>query len=197
MASLDRSCWCGRRDYALLLTMFNTGARVSEIATLHRSGVNIGSKGYVQLQGKGRKDRSIPLWPRTTRVLKEWFRELGNQEQAVAFPSVRGEPLTRFAIHLLLRKAVQQASRHCTSLNKKRVSPHVIRHSTAMALLESGVDIAVIGMWLGHEGIETTNAYLHANLAIKEKALARVQPVGRTFRRFQADDTLLSFLEAL
>ena len=197
LASLDRSCWCGRRDYALLLTMFNTGARVSEIATLDRSRVNIGGKGYVQLQGKGRKDRSIPLWPRTTRVLKEWFRELGNQEQAVAFPSIRGEPLTRFAIHLLLRKAVQQASRHCTSLNKKRVSPHVIRHSTAMALLRSGVDIAVIGMWLGHEGIETTNAYLHANLAIKEKALARVQPVGRTFRRFQADDTLLSFLEAL
>ena len=115
----------------------------------------------------------------------------------MAFPSIRGEPLTRFAIHLLLRKAVRQASRHCTSLNKKRVSPHVIRHSTAMALLQSGVDIAVIGMWLGHEGIENTNAYLHANLAIKEKALARVQPVGRTFRRFQADDTLLSFLEAL
>ncbi len=159
--------------------------------------MNIGGKGYVQLQGKGRKDRSIPLWPRTTRVLKEWFRELGKREQAVAFPSIRGEPLTRFAIHLLLRKAVRQASRHCISLNKKRVSPHVIRHSTAMALLQSGVDIAVIGMWLGHEGIETTNAYLHSNLAIKEKALARVQPVGKTFRRFQADDTLLSFLEAL
>ena len=197
LASLDRNCWCGRRDYALLLTMFNTGARVSEIATLHRSRVNIGTKGYVQLQGKGRKDRSIPLWPRTARVLKEWFRELGKHEESVAFPSIRGEALTRFAIHLLLRKAVQQASRDCISLKNKRVSPHVIRHSTAMALLQSGVDIAVIGLWLGHEGIETTNAYLHANLAIKEKALAKVQPVGKTFRRFQADDALLSFLEAL
>ena len=149
------------------------------------------------MQGKGRKDRSIPLWPRTARVLKEWFRELGKQEESVAFPSIRGEALTRFAIHLLLRKAVQQASRDCISLKNKRVSPHVIRHSTAMALLQSGVDIAVIGLWLGHEGIETTNAYLHPNLAIKEKALARVQPVGKTFRRFQADDALLSFLEAL
>ena len=197
LVSIDRSYWCGRRDYALLLTMFNTGARVSEIATLHQNRVNLGTKSYVQLQGKGRKDRSIPLWSRTTRVLKEWFRELEKQKQTVAFPGIRGEPLTRFAIHLLLRKAVQQASRQCVSLKKKRVSPHVIRHSTAMALLQSGIDIAVIGLWLGHEGIETTNAYLHANLAIKEKALAMVQPVGKTFRRFQADDELLSFLGSL
>jgi integrase/recombinase XerD len=197
LAALDCSRWCGRRDYALLLSMFNTGARVSEMATLRQSQVSLGTKGYVQLHGKGRKDRSIPLWPRTAQVLKEWFREVGQREQAMAFPSIRGEPLTRFAIHLLLRKAAEQASRRCPSLRKKRVSPHVLRHGTAMALLQSGVDLAVIGLWLGHESVETTNAYLHANLAIKEKALARVQPVGKTFRRFQADDTLLSFLEAL
>jgi integrase/recombinase XerD len=115
----------------------------------------------------------------------------------MAFPSTRGEPLTRFAIHLLLRKAVERASSRCATLKKKRVSPHVVRHGTAMALLQSGVDIAVIALWLGHESIETTNVYVHANLAMKEKALAKVAPVGTPFRRFQANDTLLAFLESL
>ena len=157
LVSIDRASWCGRRDYALLLTMFNLGARVSEISGLRQNHVTFGTKSYVQLHGKGRKDRSIPLWPRTARILKDWFRELGQPEQAMAFPSIRGEPLTRFAIHLLLRKAVEQASLRCTALKKKRVSLHVIRHGTAMALLQSGVDIAVIALWLGHESIETTN----------------------------------------
>jgi integrase len=139
----------------------------------------------------------VPLWPRTAAVLKEWFRELGQQEQAMAFPSIRGEPITRFAIHLLLRKVVRKALLHCASLTKKRVSPHVIRHSTAMALLQSGVDIAVIALWLGHESIETTNAYLHASLAMKEKALAKMEPMGTKLRRFHASDKLLAFLEAI
>ena len=197
LASIDRTHWYGRRDYALLLTMYNSGARVSEISGLRQSHVTFGSKSYVQLHGKGRKDRSIPLWPRTARVLRDWFRELGEPEQAMAFPSIRGEPLTRFAIHLLLRKAVDRASARCATLKKKRVSPHIVRHGTAMALLQSGVDIAVIALWLGHESIETTNAYLHANLAMKERALAKVLPVGTPFRRFQANDTLLAFLESL
>jgi len=147
---------CGRRDYALLLTMYNLGARVSETCGLRQSHVSFGSKSYVQLHGKGRKDRSIPLWPRTARVLKDWFRELGQTEEAMAFPGIRGEPLTRFAIHLLLRRAVERASSVCGTLKKKRASPHVVRHRTAMALLQSGVDIAVIALWLGHESIETT-----------------------------------------
>jgi integrase/recombinase XerD len=197
LASRDCTHWCGRRDYALLLTMYNSGARVSEISGLRQSHVSFGSKSYVQLHGKGRKDRSIPLWPRTARILKDLFRELGRPEQAMAFPSIRGEPLTRFAIHLLLRKAVEWASSGCGTLKKKRVSPHVVRHSTAMALLQSGVGIAVIALWLGHENIETTNAYLHADLAMKERALAKVLPVGMPFRRFQAKDTLLAFLESL
>jgi integrase/recombinase XerD len=147
--------------------------------------------------GRVEKIASIPLWPRTARVLRDWFRELGQSEQAMAFPSTRGEPLTRFAIHLLLRKAVERASSRCTTLKKKRVSPHVVRHGTAMALLQSGVDIAVIALWLGHESIETTNVYVHANLAMKEKALAKVAPIGRRFRRFRANDHLLAFLESL
>lgn len=196
LLALDRNSWCGRRDYALLLTMFNTGARVSDIAALRQNQFCLSAKGHVQLHGKGRKDRSIPLWPRTVKVLKEWFREIG-QEKVVAFPSIRGEPLTRFAIHLLLRKATCQASQQHANLQKKRVSPHVLRHSTAMALLQSGVDLAVIALWLGHESIETTNEYLHADLSIKENALAKLQPVGKSLRRFQPDDTLLAFLEAL
>ena len=187
LAAIERRTWCGRRDYALLLTLYNSGARVSEISTLRQAQVTMGRKTYIQLHGKGRKDRMVPLWPRTAAVLKEWFRELGQQEQAMA----------RFAIHLLLRTAVRKAVLHCASLAKKRVSPHVIRHSTAMALLQSGVDIAVIALWLGHESIETTNAYLHASLAMKEKALAKMEPIGTKLRRFHASDKLLAFLEAI
>jgi integrase/recombinase XerD len=197
LASLDRTHWCGRRDYALLLTMYNAGARVSEIASLRLQHVTFGPTCYVQLHGKGRKERSIPLWPKTAQILKEWFRELEAGDDAMAFPNVRRAPLTRFAIHLLLRKAVQAASTHCPSLKGKRVSPHVIRHGTAMALLQAGVDIAVIAVWLGHESIETTNVYVHANLTMKEKALAKIQPMDTPFRRFRPDDRLLAFLEAL
>lgn len=195
--SIDRTQWRGRRDYALLLTLYNSGARVSELSTLRQGQITFAGKSYVQLHGKGRKERVVPLWPRTARILKEWFRELGHREQAVAFPGIRGEPLSRFAIHLLLHKAVERARRRCPDLIKKRVSPHVLRHSTAMALLQSGVDIAVIALWLGHESIETTNKYLHADLSIKEKALAKLQPMGGKFRKFHADDSLLAFLETL
>src|SRR6266852_2845109 len=128
LAVLDRNQWRGRRDYALLLTMYNTGARVSEMSFLHQNQVRFGTKSYVQLHGKGRKDRVIPLWPRTARILKEWFRELGQREPTMAFPSIRGEPLSRFAVHLLLRKAVERAQGCCPSLKKKRISPHVLRH---------------------------------------------------------------------
>jgi site-specific recombinase XerD len=197
LVSLDRTDWCGRRNYALLLTMYNSGARVSEIASLRRQHVTFGATSYVQLHGKGRKERSIPLWPKTAQILKEWFREIDAREDATAFPNVRRAPLTRFAIHLLLRKAVQAASTRCPSLNGKRVSPHVIRHGTAMALLQAGVDLAVIAVWLGHESIETTNVYVHANLAMKETALAKIQPMDTPFRRFRPDDCLLAFLESL
>jgi integrase/recombinase XerD len=197
LASLDRTHWCGRRDYALLLTMYNTGARVSEMAVLRQSHFTFGSTGYVHLHGKGRKERGIPLWPNTSRIVKEWFRELAMCEDAMAFPNLRGGPLSRFAIHLLLRKAVGVAATRCPSLNDKRISPHVIRHGTAMALLQAGVDLAVIAVWLGHESIETTNVYVHANLAMKEKALAKVQPMDTPFRRFRPDDRLLAFLESL
>ena len=122
--------------------------------------------------GRVAKIARSPCGPGPRGVLRDWFRELGQPEQACAFPTIRGEPLTRFAIHLLLRKAVDRASSRCAIL-KKRVSPHFVSHSTAMALLQSGVDIAVIALWLGHESIETTNVYLHANLAMKKRRSQR------------------------
>jgi site-specific recombinase XerD len=197
LAAFDQEQWLGRRNYSLLLTMYNTGARVSEMTGLRRDQVQLGSKGLVQLYGKGRKQRQVPLWARTTRVLKTWFAELGEPANGPAFPTRRGEALSRFAVHLLLRNAGCRAAAHCPSLKKKRISPHQVRHGTAMALLESGVDLAVIALWLGHESIETTNVYLHSNLAMKERALGKLTPVEAAFHRFKADDPLMAFLESL
>lgn len=198
LAVLDQKQWLGRRNYALLLTMYNTGARVSEIVALRQDQVSLmNSKGYLQLHGKGRKERQVPLWSRTTDVLKAWFGELVHTGTALAFPARHGEPLSRFAIHLLLRKAAERAAAECPSLKKKNVSPHQLRHGTAMALLESGVDLAVIALWLGHESIETTNVYLHSSLAMKERALGKVAPVGTSFRRFKPDDKVMAFLNSL
>lgn len=198
LAVLDQKQWLGRRNYALLLTMYNTGARVSEMVALRQDQVNLlNSKGNVQLHGKGRKERQVPLWSRTTHVLRAWFAELAHTGTTLAFPTRQGEPLSRFAIHLLLRKAADQAAAECPSLKKKKVSPHQLRHGTAMALLESGVDLAVIALWLGHESIETTNVYLHSSLAMKERALGKLAPPGTTFRRFKADDSVMAFLNSL
>ena len=191
--SIDRKHWCGRRDYALLLTMYNSGARVSELCALRTDQIGI-DRSYVHLHGKGRKERAIPLWPSTARVLKDWLRE---NTGSIAFPGIRGQPLSRFAVRLLLQKAVETASPHCASMQKKSISPHTIRHGTAMALLDAGVDISVIALWLGHESIETTNGYLHTSLALKERALAKVESSGAVFKRFQPDDSLLAFLASL
>jgi site-specific recombinase XerD len=197
LATCDQRRWLGRRNYALLLTMYNTGARVSEIASLRLDQITLTVKGQVELHGKGRKERRVPLWSQTSQVLKAWCSEAALGGTTAVFPSRRGEPLTRFAINLLLRKASAQATERCPSLLKKSVSPHQLRHGTAMALLESGVDLAVIALWLGHESIETTNVYLHSSLAMKERALGKLAPAGQGLRRFKADDSLMSFLNAL
>jgi integrase/recombinase XerD len=198
LAVVDQKQWLGRRNYALLLTMYNTGARVSEMVALRRDQINLtNGKGNVKLYGKGRKERQVPLWSRTTHVLKTWFVELAQIGTPLAFPTRRGEPLSRFAIHLLLRKAAERAAEECPSLKKKKISPHQLRHGTAMALLESGVDLAVIALWLGHESIETTNVYLHSSLAMKERALGKLAAVGTSFRRFKADDSVMAFLNSL
>jgi len=197
LAAPDRSCWSGRRDYALLLTLYNSGARVTEVTTLNREQVCFGPPTFLQLKGKGRKERTVPLWPQTSQVLQAWFDELGDRADPVAFPSARGWSLSREGVDYILQKAVQKAASVCPSLSTKRITPHVMRHATALHLLQSGVDIAVIALWLGHESIETTHGYLEIDLAHKEQALQKLSPVEGEVTRFVADDPLLAFLTSL
>ncbi len=197
LAAADRSKWVGRRDYALLLTMYNSGARVSEMTALRCEQVVFGASTFLQLHGKGRKDRTIPLWPQTSRVLKDWFWELGEDRRQRAFPNAQRQPLSRHGVNYLLQQAVQKAMASCPSLQSKTVTPHVIRHTTAMALLQAGVDIATIALWLGHESIETTHVYLEADLEMKERALQKLTPIGDQGARYIADDPLLIFLSSL
>ncbi|KVE27404.1 integrase [Burkholderia singularis] len=155
LAAPERSLWRERRDYALLLTMYNTGARVSEIIALRQEQVQFGGSTLIDLMSKGRKERSIPLWSNTTQVLKTWFHELESTRTPISFPSHRGRQLSRNGVDYILQQAVNQAGLKCPSLIGKRISPHVVRHSTAIHLLQSGVDISLIALWLGHESIET------------------------------------------
>jgi len=193
----DASKWVGRRDYALLLTLYNSGARVSEVTTLKRGQICFGASTFVQLLGKGRKERTVPLWPDTAQVLKGWFEELGEAAGPMAFPNARGKALSREGVDYLLQHARQRAISACPSLATKHLTPHVVRHTTAMHLLQAGVDIAIIALWLGHESIETTHMYLQADLAMQEKALEKLDPLAGVWKRFHADDPLLMFLNAL
>jgi integrase/recombinase XerD len=195
LAAPDQQQWQGRRDHALLLTLYNTGARVSEITALRQGQVELGSSSVVHLLGKGRKERDVPLWPKTARILKTWFRELASSSSSIAFPSARGLPLSRNGIDYLLKRAAARAT--CSSLHGKRIHPHAVRHTTGAHLLQSGVDISVIALWLGHESIETTHIYVEADLATKERALQKLAPAGVTAKRFTPKDRVLQFLATL
>ncbi len=197
LAPPDRSHWGGRRDQALLLTMYNSGARVSELTALRRAQVCFGVTTFLDLHGKGRKERTVPLWPQTRRVLQAWFREGRAAADQVAFPNARGKPLSRHGVMYLLQRIAQSATATSPSLRTKTVSPHVLRHTTAMHLLQSGVDIAVIALWLGHESSETTHVSLEADLATKERALQKLAPVEAPLARFTPADPLLAFLPSL
>ena len=194
----DRKKWSGRRAHALVLTLYNTGARISEIIGLRRRQVNLDAgAANIQLLGKGRKERVVPLWDETARVLRSWLRELDDVPDTIVFPNARNLPLSRDGADYILRRTVAAATSSCPSLKNRSVSPHVLRHSTAMHLLQSGVDLAVIALWLGHENIQTTNIYITADLASKEKALEKLEPMPGSFSRYQATDKLLAFLAAL
>jgi site-specific recombinase XerD len=197
IAAPDRSHWIGRRDHALLMTMYNSGARVSEITTLKREQVSFGATTFLELHGKGRKERTIPLWPQTRDVLQRWFRELGEERSQMAFPNARGRPLARHSVNYLIHKAVEGAAPSCPTLLRRPITPHLIRHTTATHLLQAGIDIATIALWLGHESVETTHVYLEADLVTKEKALQKLAPVEEQEARFTADDPLLAFLTSL
>ncbi len=198
LAAPERTTWLGRRDHALLLLAVQTGLRVSELITLDRESVHLGAGAYVRCMDKGRKERCTPLASLAQSVLAAWLNEPPRGNGRRLFSSIRGEQLSPDAIQALLAKHVGTASERCPSLAAKRVSPHVLRHSAAMELLQAGVDCSVIALWLGHESIQTTQAYLHAHLALKEAALAKLEPYepGKPVR-FQASDQLLAFLDAL
>lgn len=194
---LDRSTWSGRRDHVLFATLYNTGARVSELTGLKIVDVNFGETAYIRLYGKGRKERSIPLWKGTAREVKNWVSYLGSEPSAPLFPNRKGLPLTRSGVEYRLRIAVQKAKPLCRALEQKKVSPHTYRHTTAMHLLQAGVDLSTIALWLGHESPVTTHTYIEADLNMKQSALDRLQEPKGSKGRYSAPDRVLAFLESL
>jgi site-specific recombinase XerD len=197
VAAADQQTWIGRRDRALLLLAVQSGLRVSELVGLRCQDVVLGSGAHVRCQGKGRKERCTPLRKETVTLLRAWLREQNGPPANPLFPNVRGGQLSRDAVEDLLAKHVRTASLHCASLKQKRVSPHVLRHTAAMDLLQHGVDRSVIALWLGHESVETTQMYLHANLQLKEAALARTAPLNVRAGRYRPGDRLLASLKSL
>jgi integrase/recombinase XerD len=198
LAAPDRKTWLGRRDHTLLLLAVQTGLRLSELIDLDRDAIHLGAGAHVRCVGKGRKERCTPLTKHARDALKAWLKELIRYEAKALFPNVHGGRLSADSVQALLAKYVRVASERCPSLKSKRVSPHILRHTAAMELLQAGVDCSVIALWLGHEAIETTQTYLHAHLALKEAALAKLKPYKRSKRaRFEPNDHLLAFLEAL
>ena len=197
ITSPDKTTFSGHRDYVMFMTLYNTGARVSEITRLQVNDVCLEDKAFIIIHGKGRKQRSVPLWKSTAKHMKEWFFRLSADGNAPAFPNRHGRPLTRSGVEYRLRLAIKNTSEQFPTLRKRQISPHTMRHTTAMHLLQSGVDITVIALWLGHESPVTTHMYIEADLAMKEKALQKMQDPSLKSVRYQAKDSILAFLESL
>jgi len=193
----DRSTWTGRRDHALLLLAAQTGLRASELIALTRADLHLTTGAHVTTVGKCRKRRITPLTKETVAVLSTWISERGGTDTAPLFPTRTGRPLTRDALARRLTKYSAHAAERCPSLLEKNVTPHVLRHTAAMRLLHAGIDTSVIALWLGHEQVETTQVYLHADLAIKQQALAKTKPLDSAPGRYRPPDELLAFLEGL
>jgi site-specific recombinase XerD len=197
LAAPDQRTWFGRRDHALLLVAVQTGLRLSELTALTRTDVTLGPGAHVRVIGKGRKERCTPLAKATIAVLKAWLRETPRGDGHLLFPTARGTRMSADAVAYLVAKHRTSAAGVCPSLQHKRITTHGLRHTSAMELLEAGVDRSVIALWLGHESVETTQVYLEATLAMKERALAKTPPLNGRFRRYQPGDALLRFLNKL
>jgi integrase/recombinase XerD len=197
LAAPDQATWSGRRDRTLLLVALQTGLRVAELIALRCQDVVLEAGAHVRCTGKGRKTRCIPLRKEVVAALRRWLRERNGQTAEAVFTNARGQPLTRDGVQYILSQHTNTARAKCPSLKAKRVSPHVLRHSTAMSLLQNGVDRSIIALWLGHESMDTTQIYLHANLELKEKALAKTEPFQVRVGRYRPPDQLLAFLQAL
>lgn len=197
LAAPDRRTWFGRRDHAFILTAVQTGRRLSEITAVTRNDLVLKTGAHVRVIGKGRKERCTPLAKPTVAVLTAWLREPTRGEAGWVFPNVKGGRLTVHGVKYMLDKHAATAARVCPELKRKHVTVHVLRHTMALELLQAGVDRAVIALWLGHESVETTQIYLEATLAMKERALDKVAPTRGKAGRFRADDRLLGFLNSL
>ncbi len=193
----DRTRWEGRRDRAFLLLAVQTGLRVSELTSLDCGDVSLGTGASVRCEGKGRKHRAVPLTGPAEAVLTVWLSERAGRRDEPLFPTRTGRRLSRDAIERLVHKHATTAATHCPSLHADKVHPHVLRHSCAMSLLQSGVDTAVIALWLGHADIRSTNPYLHADMTMKQRALELMTPTSASPGRYRPADTLLAFLESL
>lgn len=197
LAAPDRRTWSGRRDHAFILTAAQTGFRLSEMTGLKREDLVLGVGAHLRVIGKGRKERCTPLAKATRAVLKAWLREPQRGDENILFPNARGGRLSVHGVQYLLNKHRRAASNICPSLKKNRVSVHRLRHTMAVDLLQEGVDRSTIALWLGHQHVETTQVYLDATLAMKEKALAKVTPHQGRPGRYRPDDRLLGFLKNL
>jgi site-specific recombinase XerD len=197
LAAPDQFTWSGRRDHAFLLVAVQTGLRLSEMTGLKREDLIVGAGAHLRVVGKGRKERCTPLAQSTLVVLKAWLREPQRGDGDVLFPSAKGERLSVHGVQYLLTKHRMAACKVCPSLKEKRVTVHRLRHTMAMDLLQAGVDRSVIALWLGHESVETTQIYLEATLAMKERALAKALPPHGRPGRYQPGDQLLGFLNSL
>jgi site-specific recombinase XerD len=193
----DRTTWCGQRDRVMFATLYNTGGRVSEITGMLVSDVVLDGSAAVRIRGKGRKERSVPLWRTTATEIRKWLARVDGKPDQPLFPGWSGTRMTRPAVTARLQLAVKSAATACPQLAKRRVSPHVVRHSTAMHMLQAGVDITVIALWLGHESPTTTHMYVEADLAMKERALKAVQPPNIKQSRYRPTDRVLEFLQTL
>ena len=197
LAAPDQATWTGRRDHALLMLACQTGLRATELTSLTIGDVHLGTGAHVSCLGKGRKQRITPLTAATTAVLGGWLAERSGQAADPLFITRRGTPLSRDALERRITRYTATAALTCPTLREKKVSPHVLRHSAAMQLLNAGVDTSVIALWMGHENVATTQVYIHADLAVKERAIARTAPQGTPPGRYKPPDIVLAFLDGL
>jgi integrase/recombinase XerD len=197
LAAPDLTTWSGRRDRALLMLAVQTGLRAAELTGLRCEDIVLGSGAHVRCQGKGRKSRCTPLRKDTVLVLRSWLRERQGQPSEPVFPTTRGTALSHDALQYMLDKHLPTARRQCPSLARKRVTPHVLRHTLAMDLLHHGAEQTVIALWLGHESPETTSIYLHADMQLKERALATTTAKNVSIPRYRPSDQVMAFLKGL
>ncbi|QDL36481.1 site-specific integrase [Rhodoferax sediminis] len=197
LAAPDATTWCGRRDRVLLKLLYNTGARVSELIGICVHDLELDGTSSVRLHGKGRKQRTVPLWRETVVEIRRWIDAAGLQKNQSLLPNRWGKPMTRSNVAERIARAVSTVTPQCPSLDGRTISPHTLRHTTAMHLLQAGVDLTVIALWLGHESPVTTHGYVEADLAMKERALAAIAPPGTRRTRYRPTDALLKFLQAL